>query len=60
MALHPDVQKRAQAEIDEVIGHDRLPEVADRQTVPFVTAVIKETMRWHPTLPLSERSLIFP
>lgn len=54
MALNPDVQRRAQTEIDSVIGNERMPAISDRVNLPFVSAVIKETMRWHPILPLSE------
>ncbi|KAF7799349.1 hypothetical protein EIP86_010581 [Pleurotus ostreatoroseus] len=53
MALHPEYQKRAQEEIDRVVGEDRLPTISDRIQLPYVNAVIKETMRWHPALPLS-------
>lgn len=54
MALHPEKQKAAQTEIDRVIGEDRLPIIEDREKLPYVNAVIKEVMRWHPALPLSE------
>lgn len=53
MAQHPDKQAKAQAEIDAVIGSDRLPTVADRPALPYVDALVKEVMRWHPMLPLS-------
>ncbi|TFK80436.1 cytochrome P450 [Polyporus arcularius HHB13444] len=52
MALHPDKLRLAQAEIDAVVGTDRLPTIGDRTHLPYVNAVIKETMRWHPALPL--------
>ncbi|OCH86637.1 cytochrome P450 [Obba rivulosa] len=52
MALNPDKQRLAQAEIDAVIGDDRLPTVEDRPNLPYVNAVIKETMRWQPVNPL--------
>ncbi|KIP12381.1 hypothetical protein PHLGIDRAFT_124262 [Phlebiopsis gigantea 11061_1 CR5-6] len=52
MVLYPEVQKKAQAEIDRVIGRDRLPEFADRDSLPYITAITKETLRWHPPLPL--------
>lgn len=54
MALHPEKQQLAQAEIDNVVGAGRLPTIDDRSSLPYVNAVIKETMRWHPILPLSE------
>jgi cytochrome P450 len=52
MALFPDVQKKAQAEIDAVIGHSRLPTFADRSGLPYIDAVVKEVLRWHPVAPL--------
>ncbi|KAI0928027.1 hypothetical protein AcW2_004170 [Taiwanofungus camphoratus] len=53
MALHPEKQRLAQAEIDNVVGAGRLPTIDDRSSLPYVNPVIKETMRWHPILPLS-------
>ena len=52
MALHPEEQARAQREIDSVIGHSRLPTLADKPDLPYTDALIKEVMRWHPMLPL--------
>ena len=52
MSLHPTIQACAQTELDTVIGPDRLPSVSDRGSLPYVEAVIKEVMRWHPMLPL--------
>ncbi|KAI0793615.1 CyP450 monooxygenase [Fomes fomentarius] len=51
MALHPDVQKKAQAELDEVIGSGRLPDFSDRQSLPYVNALIMELVRWHIVTP---------
>ncbi|KAH7903642.1 cytochrome P450 [Hygrophoropsis aurantiaca] len=52
MILYPDVQRRAQKEIDSVIGENRLPVFEDRESLPFIEAIIRETLRWHPVLPL--------
>ncbi|KAF7374549.1 O-methylsterigmatocystin oxidoreductase [Mycena sanguinolenta] len=52
MALYPDIQKKAQTEIDTVIGTDRLPEFEDRPSLPFVEALYREVMRWKPVTPL--------
>ncbi|KAK2042136.1 cytochrome P450 [Colletotrichum somersetense] len=52
MMLFPDVQKRAQEEIDTIIGSDRLPQPADRDRLPYVSALVKETLRWFPVAPL--------
>ena len=52
MAKHPDVQEKAQAELDAVVGQDRLPEYADRASLPYIEAIISELLRWQPVLPL--------
>ena len=59
MALYPEVQKRAQAEIDAVVGPNRLPDFQDRPSLPYVNAVIKESLRWHLVLPLGEPFFIY-
>ncbi|KAI9465876.1 cytochrome P450 [Lactarius psammicola] len=52
MTLHPEAQKRAQAELDVVVG-DRLPTFADKDSLPYVTALMKEVLRWIPVLPMA-------
>lgn len=52
MAMYPDVQRKAQAEIDAVIGNERLPEFSDRHTLPYMNALVKESMRWQSIIPL--------
>jgi hypothetical protein len=51
MLVYPDVQAKAQAEIDRVVGQDRLPELADRKELPYVEGVVNECLRWLPALP---------
>ncbi|KAG2370126.1 cytochrome P450 [Suillus spraguei] len=51
MTLFPDVQKKAQAEIDAVIGPDRLPSFADQGSLPYIEALAKEALRWHTVIP---------
>ncbi|XP_040842979.1 cytochrome P450 2D17-like isoform X2 [Ochotona curzoniae] len=46
MVLHPEVQRRVQQEIDEVIGQVRRPEMADQARMPFTCAVIHEIQRF--------------
>jgi cytochrome P450 len=55
MTLFPDVQKRAQAEIDAVVGPDRLPSFADRDSLPYTEAIIKEVLRWSVVFPSGMR-----
>ncbi|KAG8988299.1 hypothetical protein FRB95_012093 [Tulasnella sp. JGI-2019a] len=50
MLLYPDVQSRAQEEIDRVIG-DHLPSLASRDSLPYLNALLTETLRWHPAAP---------
>ena len=52
MALFPDVQAKAQAELDKVVGSERMPEYRDLEAMPYVRAVILETLRWMPSAPL--------
>ncbi|KAI9571164.1 cytochrome P450 [Boletus coccyginus] len=52
MVLFPEAQKRAQKEIDAVVGSGRLPDFGDRPSLPFIEAVLRETLRWHPVSPL--------
>ncbi|KAK6379432.1 hypothetical protein LTS17_006350 [Exophiala oligosperma] len=52
MTLYPRVQKKAQEEIDRVIGDHRLPTFSDRADLPYVEALLKETLRWHPIGPM--------
>lgn len=41
-----DSQRRAQAEIDSVVGTDRLPDISDQAKLPYVEALYKEIIRW--------------
>ncbi|KAF8555769.1 cytochrome P450 [Imleria badia] len=52
MVENPHVWKRAQAEIDVIVGPDRLPEFDDRPSLPYVDAIIREVLRWRPVLPI--------
>jgi cytochrome P450 len=52
MLVYPEVQAKAQAEIDRVIGKDRLPEHEDRKDLPYVDAVVNECLRWLPVVPM--------
>lgn len=45
MTLYPDVQRKAQAEIDSVVGHDRLPDFNDQPLLPYIDAMVKEVLR---------------
>ncbi|KAI0052748.1 cytochrome P450 [Auriscalpium vulgare] len=53
MTLYPGAQKRAQAELDSVLGGERLPGFGDKDDLPYVGALVKEVLRWIPVLPLA-------
>lgn len=52
MVLHPDIQAKAQYEIDRVVGTSRMVTDADIPNLPYVHAIVKETLRMHPPGPL--------
>ena len=52
MLLYPGVQKRAQEELDSVVGRSRLPTFADMSQLPFICALVKEVVRWRPVTPM--------
>ena len=51
MILFPDVQRKAQEELDRVVGRDRLPEYEDQSSLPYVKALHREVMRYEWSLP---------
>ncbi|KIK55628.1 hypothetical protein GYMLUDRAFT_47600 [Collybiopsis luxurians FD-317 M1] len=51
MVRHPEVLRKAQAEIDAVVGNERLPGFGDRDHLPYVNAVVTETLRWNSVAP---------
>ncbi|KAK7048439.1 O-methylsterigmatocystin oxidoreductase [Favolaschia claudopus] len=53
MALYPQVVRRAQNEIDAVVGHGRFPQFEDRKEMPYCEAVFREIFRWQATVPLA-------
>lgn len=57
MALHPDVLRKAQDEIDQVVGVERLPSIADQHQLPYIEALIKELHRINPVTPFVPHSL---
>ena len=58
MALYPEVQKKAQAEIDAVVGPNRLPDFHDRPSLPYINAIVKESSRWNLVGPIGRYFVI--
>ncbi|ETS87749.1 hypothetical protein PFICI_01577 [Pestalotiopsis fici W106-1] len=55
MLSHPDAQKKARQEVDRVCTEGdslRLPRMSDLTEMPYIAAMIKEALRWRPTVPI--------
>ncbi|KAK5998055.1 Cytochrome P450 monooxygenase CLM2 [Cladobotryum mycophilum] len=53
MLRFPEVQRKAQKEIDQVVGTERLPQFQDRKSLPYIEAIVKEIARWFPVAAIS-------
>ncbi|KAF7973629.1 hypothetical protein HWV62_14818 [Athelia sp. TMB] len=58
MVTHPDILARAQAEIDAVVGRERLPSFADRDALPYIECVMSECLRWSAPVPIGRRAIM--
>ena len=52
LAHHPEVQTKGQAELQSVVGTERLPLISDRPALPYIHAIVKELGRWYNAGPL--------
>nr|CAB3468419.1 unnamed protein product [Digitaria exilis] len=57
---NPSVLRRAQDEIDTIVGASRLADESDVPNLPYLQAITKETLRLHPTGPLVVRRSMEP
>lgn len=57
MVLHPEVMRRAQRELDQIVGRERCPVLDDAEALPYVNAVVREVLRWRPIAPICESFL---
>ncbi|ESQ38232.1 hypothetical protein EUTSA_v10028581mg [Eutrema salsugineum] len=48
----PELMKRAQQELDEIVGKDKIVEESHITRLPYILAIMKETLRLYPTIPL--------
>ncbi|KAF9262341.1 cytochrome P450 [Marasmius fiardii PR-910] len=53
MLQYPETMRKAQEEIDRVVGTDRLPNFHDRESLPYVDALMSEVWRWGTPVPLN-------
>ncbi|XP_031488864.1 3,9-dihydroxypterocarpan 6A-monooxygenase-like [Nymphaea colorata] len=56
LVRHPSVLLKAQAEMDSVVGKKRLVEERDLANLPYLKAIVKETLRLHPAVPMVPRA----
>lgn len=49
MLVFPEVQRRAQSELDQVVGADRMPQPQDEPRLQYIRGCVKESLRWMPT-----------
>jgi hypothetical protein len=54
MTLHPEIQKKAQMEMDALTNGSRLPTIADRPSLNYLNCIVKEVIRWFTPAPISE------
>ncbi|KAM0027693.1 putative 3,9-dihydroxypterocarpan 6A-monooxygenase [Helianthus debilis subsp. tardiflorus] len=52
---HPNIMKKAVEEIDQVVGKSRLVQESDIPNLPYLQAIVKESLRLHPTAPMIQR-----
>jgi cytochrome P450 len=52
MTRYPSAQAKAQEELDRVVGRDRLPDFNDSPNLPYLNALVREVLRWHPVGPV--------
>ena len=57
MVLYPDVQEKAIALLERVVGTSRLPTFQDRPSLIYIDAIMRECLRWRPVLPIGTNSL---
>ena len=51
MSLYPEIQRKAQAEVDRIVGPNRLPDFSDFEESVYIRAIILEAVRWMVILP---------
>ncbi|KAJ7595780.1 cytochrome P450 [Mycena floridula] len=52
MLRYPEVVRKGQAELDNIVGQDRLPDFTDRELLPYIECILQECLRWQTVVPL--------
>lgn len=53
MTKFPEILKKAQKEMDSVVGQDRSPAWSDYEKLPYIATCVKEAQRWRPVVPIA-------
>ncbi|TFK25339.1 cytochrome P450 [Coprinopsis marcescibilis] len=53
LTKHPEIMRKAQKELDSVVQAGNLPSFDDEPSLPYITAIVKETLRWRDVVPLA-------
>jgi hypothetical protein len=56
MVLHPEIQRKARAHIAAVVTLGSLPAFDDEPSLPYISAIVLEVMRWRPAGPFGMQS----
>ncbi|ESK82445.1 cytochrome p450 [Moniliophthora roreri MCA 2997] len=59
MLCFPEYQVKAQQEIDRVVGSERLPDLGDKDSLPYCNAIMREVSRWLPVASLIIRYIYY-
>ncbi len=51
---NPHVVAKAQKELDGVLSAGQLPDFTDEESLPYITAIVKEALRWRDVTPIGE------
>lgn len=54
MLHYPEVMRKAHTELDQVVGREQVPCLEDRRELPYIQAIVWETLRWRPAVPLGQ------
>ena len=58
MIACPDKQRKCQEELERVVGRSRMPALEDQASLPYISATVREVLRWRPVAPFGEFSSI--
>ena len=54
MIAYPDKQRKCQEELESVVSRSRIPTFEDQASLPYISATVRELLRWRPVAPAGE------